>query len=523
MTSVWNSSALLGVKAHPVQVEADLMYQLPSFQVVGLPGVMVRESRDRVRSAIRNSGFDFPVRKVVVNLIPANLKKDRLALDLPMALSILEESGQIPRGTGRGVWALGELSLQGEVLESFGLLPALMAAKKSRADAFLIPSVSESFLAFCSEVIPDLPIYSFNSLRATVEFLRSSSKKRSYTICKSRSRPEATTVQSMNETRSDHFYQDMGHLVGLDEEKKILSVAMANRMHVLLSGPRGVGKSALVKALEGLQPKLEEDELIECASIRSLIEPSFDQAYKKKKEDIFSAKRPFRAPHCQSTVKSFFGGGRTIYPGEITLAHKGILFMDEISEFSRVIREGLRQPLEDRVMHVNRADYRIGLPADFQMMGTTNLCPCGALGSLGESCLCGEGQIKKYRSRLSESLLDRIQIHIRLGDTVHHPKEKKTQKSSKNSDWFFEQVSRTLTFQKERAPSFSSEIIAKHENYLSLVKNRFHLSQRALKNIAKLARALADFDESAEVKNSHMEEASYWSIHSLSKRFSASK
>jgi magnesium chelatase family protein len=382
------SRGLAGLDAPPVTVEVHLAGGLPAFNLVGLPDTEVREARDRVRAALATAGFDFPARKVTVNLAPADLPKESGRYDLPIALGVLAATGQVPAPPLAETEFAGELALTGALRPIRGALPMALSARRD-GRAFVLPAASaaEAALVRGARVLPA------ESLLAVCAHLTGR-----------RALPLANPPD-MNAHQPPITVGDLAEVHGQVQAKRALTVAAAGAHSLLMIGPPGVGKSMLAQRLPGLLPPLTEDEALESAAIASLAGSFCKEAW---------ARRPFRAPHHTASGVALVGGGSHPRPGEISLAHRGVLFLDELPEWSRRVLEVLREPLETGMIHISRASRQSTFPARFQLVAAMNPCPCGWLGHVSGRCSCAPDQVARYRARVSGPLLDRIDLTIEL-------------------------------------------------------------------------------------------------------------
>lgn len=384
------SSAVVGLDAVPVTVEVDIASQgFPSFTIVGLPDKAVEESKERVRAAIKNSGAEFPVKRITVNLAPADLPKAGPAYDLPIALGILIASGQLIPDKEQSLY-LGELSLDGTLRHTNGVLPiSLMAREKHLRSVFVpFPDAKEA------AIIKGLTVYSVTSLLALFFHI----SKRSLIV------PEAH-VLFRSDDECGQFAFDMSDIQGQEQAKRAVEIAAAGGHNVFMKGPPGAGKTMLARTIPSILPRLTEREALEVTKIYSVTGnlPPGESLVKH---------RPFRAPHHTTSRIGLIGGGAHPQPGEISLAHRGVLFLDEFPEFPRHVLEALRQPMEDGVVSISRAAGTVVYPAKFLLIGAANPCPCGNYGSETKRCICLPGSILRYRKRISGPILDRIDLHV---------------------------------------------------------------------------------------------------------------
>lgn len=494
-----NSFALDGVDGYPVEIEVDINATLPSYDVVGLPDAAVKESRERVRSAIKNSGFIYPIKKITINLAPADTKKEGAVYDLPIAISILVASEQIKSEYYRDYIMLGELSLDGSVRHVKGILPIIIAGIQKGYKCFIIPAEN----AMEASYIEGIEVYAVENLNEVCGFL-----------C------DKATIQPIkynnfdNNAVNNKYNIDFSEVKGQLLAKRALKIAVAGGHNVIMIGPPGTGKTMLAKCVPTIMPAMSFDEAIETTKIHSIagaLDPS---------EGILKI-RPFRSPHHTATVPSLVGGGANSKPGEVSLAHNGVLFLDEMPEYSRKALETLRQPLEDGVVTVSRVRNTYEYPAHFMMIASMNPCPCGNYGSATQQCKCSPNEIRKYIGKLSAPLLDRIDLQVEV-DSVSYSDLRMDNTPQETSKEVKEQVNRARKIQLERFNATgiytNSEMtnadIKKYcviddecENLLRDAFQRLALSARASTRILKVARTIADLDGSENIESGHIAEA----------------
>ncbi|MGV8961385.1 MAG: YifB family Mg chelatase-like AAA ATPase [Stenotrophomonas sp.] len=483
-----HSRARAGVNAPPVRVEVHLSGGLPSTQIVGLPEAAVRESRDRVRAAILCAQFEFPARRITINLAPADLPKEGGRFDLPIALGILAASGQINRDALAGYEFLGELALTGELRSVDGALPAAIAAARDGRILVVPPgNAGEAALAQL----------------ATVKVARTLLE-----VCAalegSKQLPDAL-APAVEPAR----VADLSDVRGQLQARRALEIAAAGSHHLLLMGSPGCGKTLLASRLPGILPEASEAEALETAAVASVSGRGVDPTRWRQ--------RPYRAPHHTASAVSLVGGGSHPRPGEISLAHNGVLFLDELPEWNRHALEVLREPLESGSVTVSRAARSAEFPARFQLIAAMNPCPCGWAGDSSGRCRCTGEHIRRYRARISGPLLDRIDLHVQVPRLP--PADLRADRAAGESTAVVrERVQRARTLQQQRAGKANAHLdhaetlrdcrlAAADEALLERAMERLQLSARSMHRILRVARSIADLAEAADIQTAHLSEA----------------
>ncbi len=492
------SAALLGIDAYPVECEVDIAPGLPTFQTVGLPDLAVKESKDRVKSALTNSQFPFPVQRITVNLAPADTKKEGPSFDLPMAVGILVASGKLPSQAVEGNWMVGELALEGKVRPIRGSLPISLAAREAGARALLVPLENAKEAA----VVTETPVIPVRSLREAYEFLAGFKKITPLKV-------------DLNEEFRHHssYRVDFSDVKGQESAKRALEVAAAGGHNILLVGPPGSGKTMLAKRLPTILPPLTLEEAIQTTKIHSI-------AGILSRRKALLATRPFRSPHHTISDAGLIGGGTIPRPGEVSLAHHGVLFLDEFPEFNKNVLEVLRQPLEDGMVTISRVQSSLTFPAQFMLAAAMNPCPCGYYTDPSRDCVCSPRQIQKYVGRISGPLLDRIDLHIEVPSLRW--KEIADTTPSESSASVRERVCQARAIQEKRFEGtdihnnaqmppallrIHCRLDGPSQDLLQAAMEKFGLSARAFDRILKVSRTLADLEACANLESRHIAEA----------------
>jgi magnesium chelatase family protein len=489
------TAAVFGVEACPVEVEVDVSFGMPRFSMVGLPDASVRESRDRVRSAIRNSGFAFPAHKITVNLAPADVRKAGASFDLPIALGVLAAEGVVERRDIGDLILLGELSLDGSVHPARGVLPIAAAARRAGASGLLLPASNAGEAA----IVSGLTIYPVSSLADAVRALNDPSS-----IPARPTPPPQTMVGEL---------ADLADVRGQPLARRALEIACAGGHNLLAVGPPGAGKTMMARRVPGILPPLTFDEAVEVTAVHSvagLLPPGAGLV----------SQRPFRAPHHTISDAALAGGGSQPRPGEVSLAHHGVLFLDEMLEFSRHVLEVLRQPLEERAVTIARVSRTAVFPARFMLVGAMNPCPCGYLGDTVRECRCTPQQVARYREKLSGPLRDRLDLSVEVpalspdaltAEATGEPSAsvrarvvaaREAQRARYAGDGIHTNADLTAPLMRRYCPVDRAAM-----RVLNAAVTRLALSARAYDRVRKVARTIADLEGEPSIRADHLAEA----------------
>ena len=489
--------AVVGLEGFVVEVEVDISPGLPAFYIVGLPDTAVQEARERVRAAIRNSDCEYPMRRIAANLAPADLRKAGPSYDLPLAVALLCASGQV-YGVPDSTLFLGELSLNGDVRHTTGILPMVSVAKDAGFETVFVPADDGAEAA----LIEGIRVIAVKSLSELIEHLRDQSVLE-----------PVLADTSVFELDRATFEPDLSGIRGQEHAKRAMEVAAAGAHNLLMNGPPGAGKTLLARAMASIIPPLTQTEALEVTKVYSV-------AGMLPKDSPLMSERPFRSPHHTISNAGLVGGGRMPRPGEITLSHRGVLFLDELPEFGHTILETLRQPLEDKLVTISRAHGTVSYPANFMLIGAMNPCPCGFYGDPVRECSCTPIQVSRYGKRISGPLMDRIDLFVEVPRVDYEKLAGPSESESSGQVRLRTRAARELQRERfkgtkildnsEMGPTEVYEYCQLDESAESLVQSamqQMHLSARAYHRILKVSRTIADLGASDTIGISHVAEA----------------
>lgn len=493
------SSAMLGIDAYIVKVEVDVAGGLPSFSTVGLPDSAIKESRDRVTAAIKNSGFYFPQTRITANLAPADIRKAGSAFDLPIAIGVMAATNQVVPTRLENAIVLGELALDGSVRGIQGALPIAIAAKENGVQNLILPAENAREAAIVEEV----NVYPVASLAEAAAFLNAEKEIS----------PEPHTLDTDTDSTPPEALLDLLDVKGQEHVKRAVEVAAAGGHNLIMIGPPGSGKTMIAKRIPSILPRLSNEESLETTKIQSIVGilPS---------DTPLVVTRPYRSPHHTISDAGLIGGGNIPRPGEVSLAHNGVLFLDELPEFRRNVLEVMRQPLEDRQVTISRAAASLTYPANFMLVAAMNPCPCGFFSDPTRDCKCSQTQIQNYVSRISGPLLDRIDIQVEVpavkyaelaDETTGEPsaivqRRVEAARHAQQLRFAGTTIHANATMQPRQIREYC-KVDSQAQELLRVAINQLGLSARAYDRILKVARTIADLDHNPNIEAVHVSEA----------------
>ena len=498
MLSIVKSMSLIGLEGYLVDIEVDVSAGIPSWDIVGLPDVSVKEAKERVRTAIKNSGYDMQSRKIVVNLSPADIKKEGSFFDLPIAIGVLTCSGELKEEILRDIIFIGELSLNGKINKINGILPMCIEAKRLGIKKVILPIENANE----ASVVEGIQVIGARHLKEVIQYLNGEIEIKS---------TQKDVIKLFSE--QNKYRLDFSEVKGQENIKRALEIAATGGHNCLLIGTPGSGKTMMARRIPSILPDLTFEEALETTKIHSV-------AGKIEKETSLIMTRPFRSPHHTISGVSLIGGGRIPKPGEISLAHNGVLFLDELPEFNKNTLEVLRGPLEDKSVTISRVNASLTYPCNFMFVASMNPCPCGFYGSKEKECTCSEQSISKYIGRISGPLLDRIDIQVEVTPVKYQNLDK--EENTESSEEIKQRVNKARKLQQERyekdniysnsqlTPKLTQKyckLDKEGKKLLELAFNKMGLSARAYGRILKVARTIADLEESENIASNHVAEA----------------